>query len=112
VRDVFAVQRERMARARTEDGYTATPMGREELVTARRYNEQDPAVVLEELAANAEALAGDLDGFEPADWARTMVYSYPTTAERDLRWVASNTVHEGHHHLLDIGRVLRQSRGR
>ena len=37
-----------------------------------------------------------------------MTYNYPSVAERPLTWVAVHTVHEGEHHLLDIGRVLRR----
>jgi hypothetical protein len=42
----------------------------------------------------------------------TMVYGYPEVAERSLSWVLVHTVHEGEHHLLDVGRVLRAARGR
>jgi hypothetical protein len=41
-----------------------------------------------------------------------MIYGYPEIAERPLSWVLVHTVHEGEHHLLDIGRVLRAARGR
>lgn len=112
VRDVLDIQRERIARARVEDDFTTTPMHREERVTRDRYNEQDPIAVTDAIAANAELLAADVETFTDADWARTMTYRYPEPATRSLEWVAQHTVHEGEHHLLDIGRVLRAARGR
>ncbi len=112
VRDVLQVQRERLLRALVEDGFTPERMGRDERVEALRYNEQDPIGVVLQLDANAEALATTIEGFQPSDWARTMTYSYPERAERSLTWVVQHTVHEGEHHLLDMGRVLRAARGR
>lgn len=110
VRDVFAVQAERIAHARAEDGYSAIPMRRDELVTERAYNEQDVASVADQLDANAHALADVFASFTPGEWNRTMTYH--EYGERTLLWVAQHTVHEGEHHLLDIGRVLRAARGR
>lgn len=112
MRDVLEVQRERLQRARVEDGFVPEPMGRDERVEALRYNEQDPIGVATQLETFAEALAADLEAFEPTDWDRTMIYGYPELAERSLLWVVQNTVHEGEHHLLDMGRVLRAARGR
>jgi hypothetical protein len=112
LRDVLETQRQRMALAVAENVPTFAPMGREDLVVERRYNEQDPAAVIDELAANAEALAAACEALTPEQWARTGIYTYPEPTERDLRWVARHTIHEGHHHLLDVGRTLRQARGR
>jgi hypothetical protein len=61
VRDVLEVQRERLLLVRSEENPRFVPMGREERVVDRRYNEQDTAVVAEELGAAAEALAATLD---------------------------------------------------
>jgi hypothetical protein len=41
-----------------------------------------------------------------------MTYNDPVREVRTLEWVAVHTLHEGKHHLLDIGRVLRAARGR
>ena len=112
VRDVLQIQRERLRRALVEDGYSPVPMGRDERVVEYRYNEQDPIAVADELAAAAEALASDIEAFAPADFERTMIYNYPERVERPLTWVVQHTVHEGEHHLLDIGRVQRAARGR
>jgi DinB superfamily len=112
VRDVFAVQRERVEQAVAVDLPTFESMRREERVVEERYNEQDPATVIEALAANAEAMAATLAGLDPAGWFRRGIYQYPQPTERDVAWIARHTVHEGHHHLLDVGRVLRAARGR
>ena len=112
VRDSFDVQRGRVGRAQAEDVPTFPPMGREERVVDDRYNEQDPGTVADELAANAEAIAATFEALTPEQWARTGIYPYPEGTERDMRWVARHTVHEGHHHLLDVGRSLRAARGR
>jgi S-DNA-T family DNA segregation ATPase FtsK/SpoIIIE len=112
VRDVLAVQRLRVELALVEDVPTFAPMGREERVVDEGYNDQDPAVVLDELAANAEAAAAMFEAMNADQWARTGIYGYPEPTERDMRWIARHTIHEGHHHLLDVGRVLRASRGR
>lgn len=112
VRDVFEVQTARIGRALAEDMPTFAPMGRDERVVEDRYNEQDPGTVADELAANAGGMASALEALTPDQWARRGIYTYPEPTERDLRWIARHTVHEGRHHLLDIGRVLRAARGR
>ena len=112
IRDVFEIQRERLARALVEDDYTPPPMRRDDRVSELRYNEQDPLVVADDIAANATRLATYVENFTEADLARTMHYGYPELALRPLSWVTQHTVHEGEHHLLDVGRVLRAARGR
>ena len=112
VRDVFAVQRARIERALIEDTPTFERMNRDRRAVDERYNEQDRTVVADQLAANAEALASTLEGVTAADWTRTAIYPYPEPTERTLIWIARHAVHEGSHHLLDVGRVLRSVRGR
>ena len=112
VRDVLSVYRERVTLVQAEDEPVLEPMGRDERPARDRYNEQDPAVVVDELAAAADALAADLASLDDAAWARTGIHQYPEPAPRSLVWMAANVVHEGNHHLLDIGRVLRTVRER
>ena len=112
VRDVLAVQRERVELALAEDLPTYTPMRREERVVEDRYNEQAPAAVTDQLAVNADAIGATFAGLSADEWERRALYGYPTPTERDMRWLGRHTVHEGHHHLLDVGRVLRAARGR
>jgi S-DNA-T family DNA segregation ATPase FtsK/SpoIIIE len=112
VRDVLQVQRERLQHALLEDDYAPAPMRRDERVVELGYNKQDPATVADELAAAADALAADIEAFASADFERTMIYNYPERVVRPLTWVVQHTVHEGEHHLLDVGRVQRAARGR
>jgi DinB superfamily len=112
VRDVFRVQRDRLALALREDVPTFVPMGREERVRDDRYNEQVAEMVSAELGSAGDAMAAALEALSPDQWARRGIYSYPEPTERDMAWLARHTVHEGHHHLLDVGRVLRAARGR
>jgi hypothetical protein len=106
VRDVFEVQRQRLARALEEDCPTFVPMGREERVTALAYNEQPPTEVADALAGRAEELADAVAALDEAQLARTGVYGWPVEAERTMAWVGRHTVHEGEHHLDDIRRGL------
>ena len=59
------------------------------------------------LAANAERLAATLEAFPDDGWGREYI-------RRGYLWTvlftARRSVHEGNHHLLDIGRGLRKVR--
>jgi hypothetical protein len=103
VRDVLEVQRERILLAQIEDNPAFVPMGREERVLDRRYNEQDPAVVSHELGVAADALAATLHALDPGGWTRTGVYNYPERADRSVEWIGRHTVHEISHHRQDLG---------
>jgi hypothetical protein len=106
VRDVLLNQRTRIQQALVEDQPEFVPMGRDELPARLRYNEQPPHPVAAELTAAADALAALLEGLDEVGWARTGVYGYPTRELRDVDWIGRHTVHELHHHLLDVDRVL------
>ncbi|WP_159079149.1 DinB family protein [Plantactinospora sp. BC1] len=104
VRDVFRVQGERLALALAVDEPEFTPMGRDERAVADAYNEQDPVVVLGELDAAAGELATAFGRLGPAELARTGSYPWPQRQVRTMLWLGRHSVHEGEHHLLDIGR--------
>jgi hypothetical protein len=116
VRDVFDSQRQRIDQALVEDVPTFVRMGdgrgREQMAIDDRYNDQDPTTVADQLAANAEVLAATCESLTDEQWLRTGIYNFPEPTERDMRGLARHTIHEGHHHLLDIGRSLRHARGR
>jgi hypothetical protein len=107
VRDVLLNQRTRIQQALVEDQPEFVPMGRDELPALLRYDEQPPDRVVAELTAAADALATQVEGLDDAGWARTGVYGYPTRELRPVDWIGRHTVHELHHHLADVDRVLR-----
>ena len=106
LRDVLLVQRERVLAARRVDRPVFDPMGRDERVEHDGYAGQDSQDVARQLVDAAAMFANDLDRLTPADWDRTVMYSYPKRWERSLRWVAVHTLHEVHHHRRDIEHQL------
>ena len=59
-----------------------------------------------QLADAAQMFSNVLARLTADDWDRTVIYHYPETCERSLRWVAIHTMHEAQHHLLDIRRQV------
>ncbi|MGB8407098.1 MAG: DinB family protein [Mycobacterium sp.] len=106
VRDVMLVQRERVLLARRAETPSVEPMGREERVTHDAYREQDPIDVADELTMAARLLTNVFDRLTSEDWELRLVYNWPDASERTLRWVAVHTLHDVHHHLLDVQRQL------
>jgi glycine/D-amino acid oxidase-like deaminating enzyme len=107
VRDVYAWYDERVRRSLAEDRPVIEGPGPDEAAEAGRYNELDPKTVTQELAANAERLAATLEVVPEESWERVHVRF---GAERSVLFTARRAVHEGNHHLLDIGRGLRAVR--
>ena len=106
-RDSFALYDERVTTTMKEDRPSFPRMRRDELVVERDYNRQDPAAVLTGLEAATRALAVELEYVRGDGWARR---AYRDDLEMTIAWMARNAVHEGNHHLLDIGRSLRAAR--
>jgi len=106
LRDMLFVQRERVLAARRADRPDCAPMGREERVEHDGYAEQEPGDVARQLTDAAKLFANVLARLGTDDWDRTVLYHYPETRERSLRWLAVHTVHEAQHHLADIRRQL------
>jgi len=107
VRDVFARYAGWMGHMLAEDRPVLEGASPDELAEQRRYHESDPVAVADALAANAEALATVVDGVPDGAWDRIGL-------RRDMEWsvlfMSRRAVHEGSHHLLDIGRGLRAVR--
>jgi 2-polyprenyl-6-methoxyphenol hydroxylase-like FAD-dependent oxidoreductase len=101
LRDMLLVQRERVLAARRVDRPDCTSMGRDERVDHDGYATQEPDDVARQLTDAAKLFSNVLARLG-ADWDRTVLYHYPQTQQRSLRWVAVHTLHEAHHHLLDI----------
>jgi hypothetical protein len=110
VRDVLSVFDARIARMLTEDAPELGWWDHEAAVEADAYEKQPPAEVAAAVAANATALSATLAAVPEEGWSRT-----GTRRDGELFTVLGAgrfALHEGTHHLLDIGRVLRAARGR
>ena len=106
LRDVFLVQRERVLLARRVERPVLVSMGRDERVEHDGYESQDPEDVARQLSDAGVMFSGVLKQFGPADWEREVLYPYPEPTARSLAWVATHTVHEARHHLMDVRRQL------
>jgi hypothetical protein len=102
VRDVFRVQRDRVGLALSSAEPVFAPMGRDERAVIDAYNDQEPGVVLAELTAAADELAGVFGRLTPAELARTGVYNWPEPRVVTVHWIGRHSVHEGEHHLMDV----------
>jgi len=110
VRDVLSVFDGRIGRMLTEDAPELGWWDHEAAVEADAYEKQVPTEVASALAANATALSATLSTVPDEGWDRT---GTRRDGERfTVLGAARFTLHEGTHHLLDIGRVLRSARGR
>jgi len=105
VRDLLLVQRERILTARRLNGYVCESMGRER-VEFDGWAEQHPDDVARQLTDAALMLAHVLDRLDAEAWKRELVYPYPEPTTRTISWVALHTVHEAHHHLVDVRRQI------
>ncbi|ALG15465.1 hypothetical protein AOZ06_41820 [Kibdelosporangium phytohabitans] len=106
VRDVLLSQRERVLLAQRVDTPDCVPMGVDDRVEREGYNEQEPEAVARQITDAALLLATVLDRLDDAGWQRRLIYNYPASAERSVRWVAMHALHEVRHHLMDVRRQL------
>lgn len=113
VRDVFGNYARWVGITLAEDRPLLEGPGPDELAAAGAYNELDPVEVADALAANAETLAATFEAVPDDGWDRVGVRNRPGfEQERSALFHARHAVHEGNHHLLDIGRGLRAVRER
>ena len=106
VRDMLAVQRERVLLAQAEQTPPFASMRRDERAIEEAYNEQDPYVVADQIVAAADALTQTMAALDDAGWERTGVYPWPEPAVRSVEWIGRRIVHELAHHLFDNRRLL------
>lgn len=106
VRDVLQVQAERIQQAQDADDPEFSPMRRDDRAVEERYQDEVPHVVAAVTRGAAAALVTLLVGLDDAGWARTGLYTWPEPQLRDVDWIGRHTVHELHHHLADVDRVL------
>ena len=109
VRDVFGLFDRRIAHVLAEENPDLEVVDHDAVVEEGRYRELDAAVVADQLAEGAERLGSTLESLAPGDWGRS---GRREGEPRSVLEIARRAVHEGNHHLLDIGRVLRTVRGR
>jgi hypothetical protein len=109
VRDIFRVFDGRIRSALARDEPAEMVVDWEGMVAAASPSLARQAVA-DDLADAAATLATTLSELTPADW------ELPARDGRGhrmpVRDLALAAVHEGSHHLLDLGRVLRAARGR
>ncbi len=107
VRDVFTNYDRWIGQCLTEEEPVLEGAGPDELAAAGRYNEEDPAAVADAVGANAERLAAAVEAVPGDGWDRAGVRR---GEKRTVLLMARRAVHEGSHHLLDMGRGLRAVR--
>jgi hypothetical protein len=107
VRDVFGNYERWIRQCLLEDRPVMEGPGPDDLAAEGRYNEDDPVAVADALAANAERLAATIDAIPDHGWDRS---GLRRGEERSVLLMSRRAVHEGSHHLLDIGRGLRSVR--
>lgn len=107
VRDVFGAYDERIRLTLAEDRPVFEALDPDAAARDGRYNDQEPVEVVEALATAAEALAATVESVPDDGWERVGLRG---DEERTVLATTRTAVHEGNHHLLDIGRVLRSVR--
>lgn len=107
LRDVFDWYDHRVARSLVEIDPSYDGPDPDEAAEAGRYNECDPVAVADALAANAERFATTLESVQDEQWERA---HFRRGERRTVAFTAVRAVHEGNHHLLDIGRGMRSVR--
>jgi hypothetical protein len=109
VRDVFSSYDGWIKQCLAEDRPVLEGPVPDEAVELRHYNADDPVAVADALAANADQLASTVEKVPDDGWDRV---GLRRDEERSVLFSARRAVHEGSHHLLDIGRGLRTVRDR
>lgn len=109
-RDALGFYVERITRVLAEERPTLTAVDWSTQAEVRGWNDEEPAAVASSFATTTEELAALLEGLDERQWSRVGLSSEGTGDERSVRVLAERAVHEGHHHLLDIGRSLRAAR--
>jgi hypothetical protein len=102
LRDVCLHVRDRLVIGLVEDTPSFKPLYRDERVDLGLYAGDDPSTVADELEWSAELFARTFERLAPGALDRTVIYVYPAAAERTLRWVGQQVVHEVEHHLGDV----------
>jgi DinB superfamily len=110
VRDAIRFNGYLARRTLTEDRPRLPAPNPDKAAVDNDYNAEDPAEVAAGLEERAEKVAAMVDAnADPSSWERTAEWD-GREGEFTAIYFVRNAVHEGHHHLLDVGRVLRHVR--
>ncbi len=100
VRDVFRLFDERLGLMLSEDGPRYANWDQDTTAVEQRYDQQDPALVSDELAFAGAALAAHFDAVSGEQWARTGYRS--DGAEFTIESFAVYFIHDPIHHVHDV----------
>ncbi|MBV8303787.1 MAG: DinB family protein [Acidimicrobiia bacterium] len=110
VRDAIRFNGYLARRALTEDNPTLPAPNPDRAAADNDYNAEDPVDVAAGIEERAEKLAAMVEAIDdPSSWERGAEWE-GRDGEFTALYFVRNAVHEGHHHLLDVGRVLRHVR--
>lgn len=109
VADVLSWHADALRRMHDVDDPSIDYPSEDEAVWERAANSVSRDDALERLGREADRLGVVLDSYRGDDWTRDAAFPW---GERDALTTARNAVHEGHHHLRDVERVLASVRGR
>ena len=110
VRDAIRFNGYLARRTLSEDHPTLPAPNPDRAAADNDYNAEDPVEVAAGIEERAEKLAAAVEANDnPASWERSAAWE-GRDGEFTALYFVRNAVHEGHHHLLDVGRVLRHVR--
>lgn len=109
VRDAVRFNGYMARRTLTEDHPTMPAPNPDKAAADNNYNDEDPAEVAAGIEERAEKLAVMVDSTDASSWDRAAAWE-GRDGDFTAIYFVRNAVHEGHHHLLDVGRVLRHVR--
>jgi hypothetical protein len=100
IRDVYRVMDGRLRLMLDHDGAEFENWDQDETAIVERYEEQDPWVVAEEIAAACEAVASGFDAVDDDQWANRGLRSNGSTFT--VETLGQYMVHDLVHHVWDI----------
>lgn len=109
VRDVLFNIRDRLVVALNEENPLCKGLFGTPRIELGLYAGDTSDVVAQELKMAGSLFARTWDRIPDDLRDRTMVYGYPRLADRSLRWVAAQALHEVEHHLADVRDGLARS---
>ncbi len=103
MRDVIDFYADRIDRVLNEDRPQMTGGDFSSMPERRGYREQDPTVIIDEIAGSSVAVGERLRSLSADQWARVGIGV--DGDERTLLILARRLAHDGQHHLLDLDRL-------